>query len=252
MPATRPTVRSNRLKAAIASGRRALGFHMSAAMPDVIEQLGNLAFEIVYLDGEHGRFDLDGIENCCRAAELYDLTVIARVPHIDANLISQYLNLGVQGIIVPHVSRRADMQAVVDACFFEPTGHRPGGGSRSNRFWHAADDLPAAMAALNDNITVSVQIESREAVDNLEDILDVGHVDYFTVGKSDLAQSYGFPRIKGPAPKALTAIVDGVEQRIRARGGRLKDDVMTLGRVRDFIMDGGKRFVAAQGEKHGA
>jgi 2-keto-3-deoxy-L-rhamnonate aldolase RhmA len=240
----RPTIRANRLKTAMGQGRVAPGIHLGFSAPAIIERLAVLGFELLYLDGEHGDFSLGDIAACCRAAELHDLTVLARVPEIDANLISQYLNAGVQGIIVPHVETRPQAEACVDACFMEPMGHRPNGGSRSNRYWHGIDDLAAAMGEVNANVTLTIQLESKRSIDNLDDIMAVRGIDYYTIGKNDLAQSLGLPRLRGRFPEALDRIVGDAEAKIRSAGGRMKDDVMRLGRVNDFLMEGGRRFLA--------
>ncbi len=236
--------KSNRVIAAMEAGRLANGFHLNFAAPGIIEQVGNLPFDFVYLDSEHGRFELRDIEECCRAADLAGLTVAARVPLTDANLISQYLNAGVQVVIVPHVDTKADALAAVDACFMEPQGHRPNGPSRSNNFWHGAADLTAAMAEVNDNVLLAVQIESAQAVSNLDDILSVKGIGFYIIGKSDLAQSYGYPRLKGKVHPEVQALVASIEKRIRAAGGRLREEVLRTGRVRDFILEGAERFLS--------
>ena len=147
----REVVRQNKLRAAMDAGRIAKGFHMNFCAPGLIEVLGNLPFEFVYLDAEHGHFELEHIIHSCMAAEIYDLSVVCRAPRVDPNLVSQYLNAGVQAIIAPHISNKAEAEAAVDACFMEPLGHRANGGSRSNRFWHAVDNLEAAMEEVNKN-----------------------------------------------------------------------------------------------------
>lgn len=239
----RDVIRENHLRAAIDAGRVAKGFHMNFSAPTLIEQLGNLPFEFVYLDAEHGSFELDDIVQSCRAAELCDLSVACRVPRIDPNLISQYLNAGVQTIIVPHVSTRADAEAAVDACFMEPLGHRPNGGSRSNRFWHSVDDLEAAMRKVNANTVLAVQLESAESIANLPEILAVRGIDFFIIGKADLSQSLGFSRLKKGFHERVKEIVATTEAQIRAGGGRMKDDVMKVERVRNFVMQGARQFL---------
>lgn len=234
----------NRIMAAMQEGRLANGFHLNFAAPGLIEQVGQLPFDFVYLDGEHGRFDLRDIEECCRAADLVGVTVAARVPRIDANLMSQYLNCGVQLVIVPHVESKAEALAAVDACFMEPVGHRPNGPSRSNRFWHGVDDLAAAMIRLNAEVLLAVQIESRRAVENLDEILSVREIGFYIIGKSDLAQSYGYPRQKGKPQQEVQELVASIERRIEAGGGRLRENVLRTGRVREFILDGAERFLS--------
>ena len=203
----RSTVRPNAIAKAISAGIPARGFHMNLAVPAQIEVLGSLDFDFVFLDAEHGSFEIAEIENSCRAAELYDLTVVARVPGCDPNLISRYLNAGVQGIVVPHVDTVAEAQSAIASCRYAPQGLRPSGGSRSSRFWRGVDDLAETLAQANANVTLSVQIESVAALDALPGMLALGGIDYFTIGKQDLAQSMGFSRIESGVPEAVTAAV---------------------------------------------
>jgi 2-keto-3-deoxy-L-rhamnonate aldolase RhmA len=244
----RPNVRKSAIAKAIETGIPACGFHMSIASPAEIEILGGFPFDFVFLDGEHGNFSLSDLEDCCRAAELYDLTIVARVPGPDANVISQYLNAGVQGIVVPHVDTVADAKVAIESCRYAPAGIRPSGGGRSSGQWRGVADLTASLAEANANVTLSVQIESIEATQNLQGMLDLGGIDYFTIGKQDLAQSMGFARLPEGWPPEVMAANSHCIDLIRSRGGRLKDDVMTVGRVSRFLTDGAKRFLEKEGK----
>lgn len=217
---------------------------MNVAMPTQIELLGGFDFDFVFLDGEHGMFDVADIEQCCRAAELYDLTIVARVAANDANLISRYLNAGVQGIVVPHVDTAAEARIAIESCRYAPQGLRPSGGSRSSGYWRGINDMAANLEAANANVTLSVQLESVEAVENLPEMLDLGGIDYFTIGKQDLAQSMGFSRLAEGIPPEVDALAQRAADLIHSRGGKLKDDVMTVGRVNRFLADGAARFLA--------
>src|SRR5947208_9995564 len=77
----------NRVKAAMRAGRKAYGYNFSFPSPWVIDILGKLDFDFVFIDGEHGPFGLDQLEDLCRTAERHNLTTIARVPDIDSSTI---------------------------------------------------------------------------------------------------------------------------------------------------------------------
>jgi 4-hydroxy-2-oxoheptanedioate aldolase len=241
----RCAVRTNSVSQAIATGIPARGFHMNLAVPAQIELLGTLDFDFVFLDAEHGSFDVAEIENCCRAAELYDLTVVARVPSCDPNLISRYLNAGVQGIVVPHVDTVAEAESAISSCRYAPLGLRPSGGSRASRYWRGIDDLAGALVESNANVTLSVQIESVAALEVLPAMLALGGIDYFTIGKQDLAQSMGYSRLEDGIPDAVAAAAARAVALIRGGGSRVKDDVMTLCRVNRLLVDGAAQFLAA-------
>lgn len=244
----RPTVRPNALVAAMASGVPARGFHMTVPVPAYIELLGSLGFDLVFLDAEHGSFGLAELEACCRAAELHGLTIVARVPRCDAGDMSRFLDAGVQGIVVPHVDTLAEARVAVASCRYAPRGLRPSGPARAGRFWQGVGDMEAALAAANDNVTLSVQIESVAALDVLPELLALDGIDYFTIGRQDLAQSMGFARLDAGVPDAVTAAAEAATAAIRAAGGRVKDDVMTLCRIDRMLVAGGRQFLSANAE----
>jgi 2-keto-3-deoxy-L-rhamnonate aldolase RhmA len=76
----------NRIKAAMRAGRKACGYNLSFPSPWVIDILGKLDFDFVLIDGEHGPFGLDQLEDLCRSAERHNLTPIARVPDIGSSI----------------------------------------------------------------------------------------------------------------------------------------------------------------------
>ena len=77
----------NRVKAAMRAGRKAYGYNLSFPSPWVIDILGKIDFDFVFIDGEHGPFGLDQLEDLCRTAERHHLTPIARVPDIASSTI---------------------------------------------------------------------------------------------------------------------------------------------------------------------
>jgi len=235
-------VRPNKILQAIAAGRRCPGFQMAFYSPTLIEVLGSLDFEFVYLDCEHGVFSLSDIENCCRAAEVSGLTVISRVPHIGP-IIGEFLDRGVQGFVVPHVSSKADVERIMEYAFFAPLGHRSNAGGRGDRFWYPVLDYETHFQEVNKSISICIQIEDREAVENLDDILSCKRVDYYVVGKNDLAQSMGVVRQKNASLKSLVEIVDEISGEIRKNGGLMAEDAIRLLYMREHLLTSGQHFL---------
>jgi 2-keto-3-deoxy-L-rhamnonate aldolase RhmA len=91
----------NRIKAAMRAGRKAYGYGLTFPSPWVIDILGKLDFDYVFIDGEHGPFDLERLEDLCRTAERCNLTTFARVPDIGQSTILRYLDRGIMGILAP-------------------------------------------------------------------------------------------------------------------------------------------------------
>ena len=108
----------NRVKAAMRAGRKAYGYNLSFPSPWIIDILGKLDFDFVFIDGEHGPFGLDQLEDLCRTAERHNLTTVARVPDIGSSTILRYLDRGIMGILGPHIATKADARQLVQACYF--------------------------------------------------------------------------------------------------------------------------------------
>src|SRR6201981_1490930 len=124
----------NRVKAAMRDSRKACGYNLSFPSPWVIDILGKLDFDFVFIDGEHGPFDLASLEDLCRTAERYNLTTIARVPDIGSSTILRYLDRGIMGILGPHIATEADARQLVRASYFGPRGERSFGGNRGTGY----------------------------------------------------------------------------------------------------------------------
>ena len=137
-------MRENRVKARLNAGEVsvALTGHMT---PDIVDWLGPLGFEAVWIEGEHGPVDFKDIPDLTRAADLWGMTSVVRVNLNIPGVIYRTLDVGAQGIVVPHVNTKAEAEAVVAAGKFAPhrrarhvlepaelrRGQLPGPGKRS-------------------------------------------------------------------------------------------------------------------------
>src|SRR5438067_13807914 len=115
---------TNRVRAAIRAGRKAYGYNLSFPSPWVIDILGKLDFDFVFIDGEHGPFGLDQLEDLCRTAERYNMTTVARVPDIGSSTIRRSLARGIMAILGRHIASAADARQLVWATYSVPVGSR--------------------------------------------------------------------------------------------------------------------------------
>jgi len=145
----------NRVKAARRAGRKAYGYNLSFPSPWVIDILGKLDFDFVFIDGEHGPFGLDQLEDLCRTAERHNLTTIARVPDIGSSTILRYLDRGIMGILGPHIATEADARQLVRACYFGPLGERSFGANRGTDYNAGIADKAAYYREANEQMLVS-------------------------------------------------------------------------------------------------
>jgi 2-keto-3-deoxy-L-rhamnonate aldolase RhmA len=227
----------NRVKQAIAHSHRIRGVHLTFAATQIIDTLSALALDFVYLDGEHGRFDLRDIQAHAIAAKRAGMTPIARVPENSVAAITQFLDRGVQGIVVPHVENAADAKRAVAATYFGPLGERSYG---SNFPKHARGNatMPQLLAAANRETSLCVMLESAASLEAIAEIAATPGVSYFSIGAVDLAQALGFPGEPG-APAVVEAIAKAVA-RIRGAGKIVREDFMQFCWIGELLLAGGR------------
>src|SRR5207253_7392024 len=199
-------IRPNRVKEKLAAGQVAT-IVAGTNEPDLIDQLGTLDVDGIWLEGEHGDVDYADLGNLTRACDLWGKTSVVRVMDNDYATIYRTLDRGAQGIVVPHVNTRAEGEAAVEAAKFAPVGKR--GMFTSRQGFGVGDYFKTA----NDQTLLIVLIEDIAAVRNLDAILAVDHIDVFFVAPSDLATSMGqigdlgHPEVQRTVDGALTKIV---------------------------------------------
>ncbi|MDO8750712.1 MAG: aldolase/citrate lyase family protein [Dehalococcoidia bacterium] len=199
-------MRENRAKHKLQDGKRvAVAFGDNT--PDMIDFLGPLGFDAIRIEMEHGSPTWSELSDMSRACDLWGMSSIARVPDNVPWLISRTLDLGVQGVIVPHVNTKEEALRVVDAAKFAPIGHRGTGGGRQG--YGVTDYLLKA----NDESIVVAMVEDIVGIRNLADILTVDNIDVFVVARSDLSHSMGYlgqlhhPEVAAVYDKAVAQIV---------------------------------------------
>ena len=206
----------NAMKDKIARGEAVLGASIMFPSPQIVEMLAYAGFDWVLIDCEHGSIGLADVEVMAMAADASGITAIARPRSNAAADIQSLMDRGVKGVQVPHVNCRADAERAVAAVKFGPGAARGlAAGTRPDR-WGLGAKMPDFAAQANAQSLVCVQIEHEEAVRNVDEILQVGGIDVFFIGPSDLSQSMGFPG--NPKAPAVAAAIDATLAKIRAAG----------------------------------
>ena len=204
-------MRHNLAKEKLAAGRPISVVAPGYTSAGLVELLGRMGFDAIFIDCEHGPAGWDEVENMVRAAELTDVTPIVRVQSNDPSTITRALDRGAGGVQVPHINTRAQAEAAVRAAKFAPLGHRGYAGGRS-----AFGVKGNFTSHANDETMVVAMLEEVEALTNLDDILQVEQIDAFFIAPGDLAQSMGYPG-QMDHPEVQAAVQDAV-RRVRAAG----------------------------------
>ena len=171
----------------LARGDVSLGSWLNLASPLAAEVLAEAGYDWLAIDTEHTAWDLADVTHTVRAIEARGAVPMARAWSHEPEALGRILDTGVMGLIVPHVSTAKQAEAIAEAVRFAPRGHRSGGNSR------------AAIAAdyasqINDNLLVCPQIEDREGVENIAEIMAVDGMDVAFIGPNDLVVALGYTR----------------------------------------------------------
>jgi 4-hydroxy-2-oxoheptanedioate aldolase len=226
-------IRPNRIKQRLAAGEVAV-ILSGAVNADMIDQLGPIGADGFWLEGEHGPVDFGDISDLTRACDLWGATSVLRLSHNEYGDIYRALDRGAQAIVIPHVNTKAEAQNVVDAAKFAPIGKR--GMFTSRQGYGVPDYLKVA----NDNTLLIVLIEDIVAVNNLDEILTVDHIDVFFVAPSDLASSMG--HIGNAGHKDVQDVLDGAIKKIVA-AGKTAGTLAVDGNVEHYAQLGVKCFM---------
>jgi hypothetical protein len=160
------TIRPNRVKQRLSAGETVVSLGGGLDNPDLIDLVGPLGLDAIWLEGEHGPVDYGRVGDLTRACDLWGMTSIVRVNALDYGNIYRMLDLGAQGICVPHIDTADHARAFVEAAKFAPIGKR--GLFTSRQGYGVPDYLEVA----NDHTLLIALIEDIKAVENLDAILE--------------------------------------------------------------------------------
>lgn len=230
---------ANGFKTALAAGETLFGFWQGLTCPETVEISAHAGFDWLLLDGEHAPNDMAMLRDQLRATLGGTGHPVVRTVASDAWMIKQALDIGAQTLLVPMIDTADMARAVVSACRYAPEGTRGVGAAlaRASGFGRRTGYLQTA----NDEVCVLIQVESRKAVENLDEILAVDGVDGVFVGPADLSADMGY---RGqPAHPEMQALLWDLVRRIRAAGrapGILLGDAALVEKARDA----GAQFIA--------
>ncbi len=167
-------------------------FLLFLASGDVAEFFAGVGFDYLFLDMEHGSFDLSQIRETILASRAHGVSPIVRVSDVQYNLVTRVLDAGAEGIIAPRVERPVQCQDLVRFSRYRPQGERGISTFAGHNNFRAIPDVAAFVAARNRDIMLIAQIETQAGFENREEILSVPGVDACLVGTGDLAMSMGY------------------------------------------------------------
>lgn len=172
-------------------GQSVIGPFSKTSDPSMIEAMGFAGFDFIIIDLEHGPNSILNAQNLVRAAQLTGTFPIIRVPENGAIHIGKALDIGAKGVQVPQITNAEDAMLAVKAAKFGPIGMR--GVCRFVRAAEYSNKNRFEYFSQSNETYVILQLEGAEAIVNIEEIINVEHVNIIFLGPYDLSQAMGVP-----------------------------------------------------------
>jgi len=184
-------LRPNRAKETLRTGGTVYSSSVRLPEPGLCEILAYAGFDFVLLDSEHGAIGAAEIERLVLGCFAGNTVPVVRVlRNDDPEAVMHALDLGAQGVLLPHCRTVEDARRLRHAALYPPEGQRGFGPGRGS-LWGRVDS-ESYFASINDSVLLLALIEDPEGVENVEAIAQSG-IDGLWVGTGDLAMGYGVP-----------------------------------------------------------
>lgn len=179
----------NRAKRLLAEKKKLSAAWLQAASPITAEIMAKAGFDILMVDMEHGPGDIMNLISQMQAISHYEAVPFVRAPWNDFVTIKRILDVGVSGILVPYVNNAEEAARAVSACKYPLEGIR--GIAPSPRAGGYGMNQRDYLDYANEELDVLVAVETKTAVDHIEEIVGTNGLDGIFIGPMDLATSFG-------------------------------------------------------------
>jgi 2-keto-3-deoxy-L-rhamnonate aldolase RhmA len=201
------------LKVRLAGGEPILGTFIKTPHPHVVEVLASSELDCLCLDAEHAPFDRRDLDLCIIAARGFGIPVLVRPPSAAPEHLLNALDCGADGVLVPHVRSADEARAVALAAHYGPGGRGYAGSSRAAGY--GTVPMRQHKQASAERTVVIAQVEDVDAVEAIEEIVAVGGIDAFFIGRIDLTVALG---CETPDDPAVIAAVERVAAACKKAG----------------------------------
>jgi 2-keto-3-deoxy-L-rhamnonate aldolase RhmA len=214
----------NTLKHLLQTGGTAIGTMVcDTRNPAIARALHVAGFDYFILDTEHGSYSLETVSDIMQMARLEGITPIVRVPDFSYPFLARTLDAGAMGVMVPRIKTRAQVEQIVAAVKYPPMGERGMMNARTNTDYRGMT-IGEYGAWANAETMVIVQVETREAVEDIDAILAVPGVDAALMGPADLSVALGTMDIAHPkVTEYIQRVLDGAKRRGLPSGTHVGD-----------------------------
>ena len=213
-------MKKNKAKEKLKNGEPVLGIFQGFNSMDLTEMCGYSGYDFIILDTEHGPMSAETCIPMICAAERTDMVPIIRVSENEKNYVLKALDIGAMGIVFPMINTAEDAKKAIFL-----TKYIQKGNEKREKFrgivnvsraagYGITTNLNTHIETSNNEIMIIVQFETKEAIENLDEILKLKEIDVVLIGSLDLSQSLGYPGevdntlVKDIIKKAIKKIVN--------------------------------------------
>lgn len=193
------------LKARIRNRDLLIGTFVKTPTPHSVEILGFAGMDFAVIDQEHGPIGMAEMDILALAGRAVDLPLLSRRWGVQTDWIAPLLDLGLTGVMVPHVLDRAGTEQICDAVLFSRGKRGLSPSPRAGNY--GGMSIPDYRAASDETSVIMVQIEDESALAHLDDISSVKDIDLMFIGPADLSQSMGCDMLSPALDSAIDQVI---------------------------------------------
>ena len=184
-------MKPNALRTKLQQGKPVYGTMAQAVRLPALGQIMALAgCDFLFFDMEHGAFTIETIADMVQITRLAGVTPLVRVPNDAYHLMARPLDAGAQGLMIPRVETKAQVEHIIECTMYPPLGDRGCSVAKGHNDFASQDLWEFTEAANRENLII-LQIERQKAVEDIDDLLSVPGVGGAIIGPNDLALSMG-------------------------------------------------------------
>ena len=214
--------RQLKLKKALRNRERLFAGWVSFAHPSITETIAKAGFDFIAIDMEHSTINQAEAQRIIAASQAEGVPCLPRPVSHSNDYIKPLLESGADGMLIQMVNTQEDVKILIDNFKYPPIGKRSYGVSRAQGYGF---DFEEYITCWNQNSSFIIQVESIEAVNNIEKLLSFDEVDGVMVGPYDISGSLGFPG-QTDHPKVIEAskkVITACEKYSKSCGTQIAD-----------------------------
>lgn len=215
---TTPTLNKPAFRELICSDKKLVGTFIGTPHPVITEFVGHFGFDFVCIDAEHNAIHLETVQKMLQSLKATPTYGMVRIPTLSYENVAGALDAGADALLIPQIRTIDDIHRLKEYSQYPPIGHR---GSGPSRLWDYGDSITqlAAGQDINRTTNIVVQLETVQAVEHIDEIVQSDFIDMFFIGPGDLSMDMGiFAQFSNPK---LTDTIMMLREKTAKAGKRL-------------------------------